>query len=96
MTAPTEPIKEDDRRVSDKGLGGKVRAMEERLMRGDVRMGNIERSLATNTAATQEVLEIVTMGRSFFKVLGYVGKAAKWIGSIGAACGVLYAAWTHR
>lgn len=96
MTAPTDPIKERDRRTSDKGLGGKVHAMEERLVRGDVRMGNIERSLATNTAATQEVLEIVTMGRSFFKVLGHIGTAAKWIASIGTAIGVIYAAWTHR
>lgn len=84
-----------DRRASDRGLGGKVLSIEDRLERGDKRMGAIEQSLADNTAATREVLEIVIMGRSFFKVLGWIGKGIKIAAGIAAPCIAAYAAWKH-
>jgi len=84
-----------DRRASDRGLGGKVMSIEDRLERGDKRMGTIEKALEDNTAATKEVLEIVTMGKSFFKVLGWIGKGIKIIAGIAAPCIALYAAWKH-
>jgi hypothetical protein len=82
-----------DRRQTDKGLGGKVVTIEDRLTRGDHRMGTIESELAANTAATREVLEIVTLGKSFFKVLGHIGNAVKWVLGIATAVGAAYAAW---
>lgn len=90
---PDTKVKE--RRTTDKGLGGKVVAIEHRLHRGDDRMGKIEKSLADNTAATRDVLEIVTMGKSFFKVLGALGNAVKWVLGIATAIGAAYAAWKH-
>jgi hypothetical protein len=83
----------EERRTTDKGLGGRVVSIEDRLDRGDKRMGSIEKDLADNTAATREVLEIVTMGRSFFKVAGQVGNFIKWSLSGVAALGAAYAAW---
>ena len=77
-------------------LEKRVAGIEEQLERGDSRMGALESSLASNTAATQQVLEIVTMGKAFFRVLWYIGRAAKWISGVAAAAGVLYTAWTHR
>ena len=82
-----------ERRLSDKGLWGKVVTIEDRLSKGDARMGTIEEDLAANTAATREVLEIVTMGKSFFKVLGHIGNAVKWFLGIAASVGAAYAAW---
>lgn len=93
MTANATPIK--DRRISDRGLGGKVLTIEERLTRGDARMGTIETELAANTAATQEVLEIVSMGKGFFKVLGHIGNAVKWTLGIATAVGAAWATWKH-
>jgi len=77
-----------DRRASDRGLGGKVLTIEQRLAQGDKRMGNIEVSIA-------EVLEIVTMGKSFFKVLGWIGKGIRWTVAIAAPCVALYYAWKN-
>jgi hypothetical protein len=84
-----------DRRASDRGLGGKVLSIEDRLERDDKRMDTIEVSLAANTKATNEVLEIVLMGKSFFKVLGWIGKGIKIAAGIAAPCIAAYAAWKH-
>ena len=91
----TQALPIQDRRTTDSGLGGRVVSIETRLDRGDARMGRIETSLAENTKATQEVLEIIRMGRSFFKVCGNIGNVIKWIASIAAGLGAAYAAWKH-
>ena len=82
-----------DRRATDKGLGGTVLTMQERLNRGDERMGKIEKDLADNTAATNEVLEIVRMGKSFFKVAGHIGSGIKWLLAAGAAIAAIWGTW---
>lgn len=99
----TEPKKIYERRSTDKGLGGKVVTIEERLVKGDVRMQNIEDDLAKNTAATKasaeaikEVLEIVTLGKSFFKVLGLVGGTVKWAAGLATVVAAAYAAWSQK
>lgn len=63
------------------------------LADGDVRMGKIENDLKTNTDATAEILEIVSTGKSFFRVMGHIGNGIKWIAGIAAACLGVYAAW---
>lgn len=84
-----------DRRMTDKGLGGRVGTIEEQLAKGGERMDKHEKLLAENTAATKEVLEIVTMAKSFFKGLGYIGGGIKWIVGVGAAIGTMWAVWPH-
>lgn len=59
--------------------------MRSRFESGESRMTRIESLLATNTTATEEVREIVVMGRSFFKVLYLIGNAVKWCIGLGAA-----------
>jgi hypothetical protein len=85
-----------DRRASDKGLGGKVVSIEDRLDKGDKRMGTIETDLAANTAATNEVLEIVKMGRSFFKFLGLIGTLIKWGIAVAGGAMALWATWSQH
>ena len=70
-----------ERRKEDRGMSGRVTALEE--------------AMRVNTEATQEVLEIVSMGRSFFKVLGHIGAAIKWCAGLTTAGGVLYSIWPH-
>ena len=95
MSEPKKPPVHD-RRSTDKGLGGKVLSIEDRLDKGAQRMGAIESSLAANTEATKEVLEIVSMGKSFFKVLDVIGGAVKWAAGLATVVAAAYAAWTHK
>jgi len=96
MTDPAKPKPPHDHRATDKGLGKKVGTIEDQLDRGAARMGEIERALADNTAATREVLEIVSMGKSFFRVLGVIGSGVKWLAGMATVVAAAYAAWTHK
>ena len=86
MTTPTER----------RNLEQRVESMEFRLARGDSRMGAIERSLDENTTKTTEVLEIVTMGKSFFRVAGQLANGIKWSIGLVAASVAVWTAWTHK
>ena len=91
MTTTQEPI--PDRRASDRGLGGRVLTIEDQVTQADERMDKHEALLKENTTSTQEVLEIVTMAKSFFKVLGHLGNGIKWLAGVGAAIGTMWAVW---
>jgi hypothetical protein len=78
-----------NRRQTDMGVGGKVLSIEQRL-------DKVERELEQNTAATNEVLEIVRMGKSFFRVLGVVGQVIKWAVAVGASALALWSAWKSQ
>jgi hypothetical protein len=71
-------------------IEGEMRA---RFEHGEARMTRIETLLTTNNSATEEVREIVVLGKSFFKVLGYIGNAVKWLVGLGAAVGGAWTAW---
>ena len=95
MSTPQKQPPIPDRRVTDRGLGGRVLTIEEQLTQGAERMDKHEELLTENTAATKEVLEIVTMAKSFFKVLGHIGNGVKWLAGLTTAGGVLYSVWPH-
>ena len=65
--------------------------IDRRLNSGKERMDALEKAIAENTALTLEIKEILTLAKSFFTLLGYLAKAAKWISIIGSAIAVLYA-----
>jgi len=67
-------------------------AIEGRLDRGSDRMRSIELELRENTTTTREVRDLLEIGRSGFKVLGWFGKAVKWFGGLAAAGGALWTA----
>ena len=91
---PEKPEKPRERRVSDKGLGGRVLSIEERLVDGTERMNRMESKLDENSAITGQILDIVTTAKSFFKVLGWIGSCVKWATAVLASLAALYAAWT--
>jgi hypothetical protein len=66
--------------------------IQDRLDRGSDRMKALELELRANTATTNEVRELLVLGRSGFKVLGWFGKAVKWVGGIFAAGGAIWSA----
>jgi hypothetical protein len=73
--------------------------IDDRLDRGSVRMWEMQSQiaglradiahqsaeLAANTQATQEVRELLALGRNGLKVLGALGAVAKWAGGVAAA-----------
>ena len=61
-----------------------------RLDDGDGRMHRIEELIKTNTSDTTEVLEILKLGKSFFKMVGYFGAFVRWVAPIGAAIWSVY------
>ena len=67
--------------------------------KGSARMNRMEEAIRANTASTQEVqndtkelLEVFKAVKGGFRVLGWIGAAAKWLGGIAAAGTAIYAA----
>lgn len=76
---------------------------QKRFHDGVIRMNRIEAALKANkeemkdnTAATKEVLEIVSMGKSFFKVAGAIGNGIKYLAGLVTVIAAAYAAWTNK
>lgn len=57
------------------------------------RIETIETEMRANTGITREVRDLMELGRSGLRVLGWVGTAVKWFGGIAAAIAAIYAAW---
>lgn len=62
-----------------------VFVLERRVNGHQTELTTIKRMLAENNLKTAEVLEIIGLGRSFFRVLGWVGNTLKPLMVIGAA-----------
>lgn len=60
------------------------------------RVADIEAQLATLQEKLDEIYEIVAAAKGFFKVLGVIGKAVKWMLVVGGAIGAAWAAFTHK
>ncbi len=65
----------------------------QRFTDGTQRMDRIEKSLHENTSATREVLEILQMGKGFFKTVYLLGNVLKWGVGVGAAIFALWHTW---
>ena len=76
-------------------LEQRVHAIEEKLLLSTEWMDKQEMLMAENTETTKEVLEIVTMAKGFFKVLGHIGSALKWATGLAASVGLLMSLWSH-
>lgn len=81
---------EQDRREPHASDDASDLTMDARFLVGEARMQRMEDSLKSNTEATNEVLEILVLGKSFFKVIGYFGSFVKWGAAILAP---VIAAW---
>ena len=58
--------------------------IEDRLLDGSNRMDTIEQSVRDIRADVSEVLDIVRLGKSFFRLAGHFGAFLKWATAIGA------------
>lgn len=80
-------------------MPGELQAIHARLDAGTVRMKKIEAvqaemhgELLSNSATTSEIRDLMQAARVGFRVLGGLGVAAKWLGTIAAAGVAIYAA----
>lgn len=78
------------RRASD---APEVRARQTAI---EARMDAIEVELAKNTALTKSVVDVFQHLESGLKVMGWLGAAAKWVVTISAFCGLVWAVWTGK
>jgi len=72
-------------------------AIEQRFEAGSARMGRIEVTQqamkveqSEMRAEVSEVLEILRLGKSFFKVIGHLGSLIKWAAAVGAPVVAFY------
>lgn len=64
--------------------------------RMDLMDAEIKRNIAAtnvNTALAQEILELFSAVKGGFRVLGWLGTGAKWLGGIAGAGVALWVAW---
>ena len=64
--------------------------MNSELKAGTERMDRIEEKLDANCKDTAEVLDILRLGKSFFKVIGHFGALVKWVAIVGAPVMAFY------
>lgn len=83
----------------------KLGVIHEKLDHGERRMNTFEtlikenrtahednaKALEENTELTKEIKAILDLGKTFFKVLKYIGVAAKWVTAIGSGLAVIWA-----
>jgi len=64
--------------------------LQRELKAGTERMDRIEDLLGANCKDTAEVLDILRLGKSFFKVIGHFGALVKWFAIVGAPVVAFY------
>lgn len=81
-------------------IADRLRAIDERLDRGALKMDQQAKQLSTmsaelkrNSATTNEVRELLDVGKAGLKVLGWLGAGAKWLAPIATMCVAVYSFW---
>ena len=64
--------------------------IDDRLDRGAVRMDALETQITAIRTDVEEVLDILRLGKSFFRLAGYVGKFFQFAAPVAAALVGLY------
>lgn len=73
-------------------MAARLADIDQRLQRGDTRMASIEADLASNTAITREIRDLMDAARLGLRMLGGLGQVAKWCGVLATAAVALYTA----
>ncbi len=80
-------------------IAARLNAIDARLDRGSEKMDQHAQALADmasdlkrNTETTDEVREVLDVGRNGLKVLGWLGGGAKWVGTLATAALAVYGA----
>jgi len=74
---------------------GRFQLIEKRLSEGSTEMNGLRKDLDNNNRATNEVLEIVRMGKNFFKVSNWLGKGIAWLAGVTTSIASIWYLITH-
>jgi len=77
-------------RRQDGDVCDQIKKLEDRQASYSAQMLLLELKLDSNNKATTEILEIISMGKSFFKVIGHFGSFIKWYAAILAPIIAIY------
>ena len=83
MSPPKKEMTETDDQIA---------RITSRLDAGSRRMKKIEDDIRANTVLTQDIHDLIVAAKVGFKVLGYLGAFAKWLGIIAGALVSVWAA----
>lgn len=72
-----------------------IALVEQRLSHGNERMDRMETALHENNAATAELLDIMRMAKSGFRMIGALGALIKWGAAILAPVLAAWFAWKN-
>lgn len=64
--------------------------IDDRLDAGAARMDAMQRELAANTEVTTEIRDLLASFKGGFRVAGWLGVVAKWLGGLAAAATALW------
>lgn len=73
-----------ERRSADTKACSMIDDINKRLDDGDARMDRIEAKIDANNSDTAEVLDILRLGKSFFRIVGGLGSIIKWGAAVAA------------
>lgn len=60
----------------------RLQAGDDRMQRIEDRLTRVENKLDANTAVTEEILAIITAGKSFFRFAERAGTVIKWVAGV--------------
>lgn len=94
-------LSKHNRRITDPGPQAEARrlSLEERLLLVEAqadRIPSIESKIDANTDMTRDIVELFRTMEAGVKVLGVVGRFAKWLAPIVALCASLWALFSGR
>ncbi|QOR55198.1 MAG: hypothetical protein SHS37scaffold296_15 [Burkholderiales phage 68_11] len=98
MPSPPSPLTPEQTAAIQRAIDKSLAPINLRLDRGAEKMDAqgdaicaMRAELAANTATTNEVRELLNVGKSGLKVLGWLGAAGKWLGTLATAGVAIYA-----
>lgn len=68
-----------NRRASDEDIQRRLKGLEERMAEVESTNYRLALGVDRNNVQTGEMYELFDMARSFFKVIGYIGRALDWV-----------------
>lgn len=86
----------DDRRIQGQAACKLVDGIDARLNAGDARMTRMEQKIDANSSDTSEVLEIVRLGKGFFRGLGHLAAFVKYCVIIGGGIATIWGLWPKK
>ncbi len=83
-------MNETEQGLTPAQIAARLQAIDDRLDRGAEKMDRLGDELEHNSRTTQEVRELLDMAKSGLRVLGWLGVAGKWLGSLATAGLAIY------